>query len=49
MRLAFRGLLYWRNIIFCVGLVFLLLDEASINQTKVLTARIVIVASDVTL
>jgi hypothetical protein len=24
---AFRGLLYWRNIIFCVGLVFLL-DEA---------------------
>jgi hypothetical protein len=27
IRSAFRGLLYWRNIIFCVGLVFLLLDE----------------------
>jgi hypothetical protein len=24
---AFRGLHYWRNIIFWVGLVFLLLDE----------------------
>jgi hypothetical protein len=34
IRFVFHSLLYWWNIIFCVGFVFLFLDEAQEDQTN---------------